>query len=150
MYSFRNQTQRGFAQNFSLLVYLTTYVLFTQAEYGTYLRNSSRFPRRRPFIYLKRHTSSGQPRVYRVTQLYRMSHRILVPVIGCGLLRFVVANYADWPPLVGICPSIQKDHRRHRRRRHRRCGRGVVEALVFFWTVPGQAGAYIYAPIIPI
>ena len=27
--------------------------LHTQAEYGAYLRDSSRFPRRRPFIYLK-------------------------------------------------------------------------------------------------
>ena len=41
----------------------------TQAEYGAYLRDSSRFPRRRPFIYLNRHTPSGQSRVYRVTQL---------------------------------------------------------------------------------
>ena len=34
------------------------------------LRDSSRFPRRRPLIYLKRHTPSGQSRVYRVTQLH--------------------------------------------------------------------------------
>ena len=34
--------------------------LHTQAEYGAYLRNSSRFPRRRPFIYLNRYTPSGQ------------------------------------------------------------------------------------------
>ena len=43
--------------------------LHTQAESGAYLRNSSRFPRRRPFIYLNRRTSSGRSRVYRVTQL---------------------------------------------------------------------------------
>ena len=43
--------------------------LYTQAESGAYLRNSSRVARRRPFIYLKRHTPSGQSRVYRVTQL---------------------------------------------------------------------------------
>ena len=43
--------------------------LHTQAESGAYLRNSSRFPRRRPFIYLIRHTPSDQSRVYRVTQL---------------------------------------------------------------------------------
>ena len=69
--------------------------LHTQAESGAYLRDSSRVPRRRPFIYLKlpyavgsapslsghaiayrwrslprvRHTPSGQSRVYRVTQL---------------------------------------------------------------------------------
>ena len=41
----------------------------TQAESGAYLRDSSRFPRRRPFIYLNRHTRSGQSRVYRVKQL---------------------------------------------------------------------------------
>ena len=43
--------------------------LHTQAESGAYLRDSSRVPRRRPFIYLNRHTPSGQSRVYRVTQL---------------------------------------------------------------------------------
>ena len=43
--------------------------LYTQAESGAYLRDSSRVPRRRPFIYLNRHTPSGQSRVYRVAQL---------------------------------------------------------------------------------
>ena len=43
--------------------------LHTQAESGDYLRDSSRVPRRRPFIYLNRHTKSGQSRVDRVTQL---------------------------------------------------------------------------------
>ena len=43
--------------------------LHTQAEYGAYLRDSSRVPRRRPFIYSNRHTPSGQSRVYRVTPL---------------------------------------------------------------------------------
>ena len=43
--------------------------LHTQGESGTYLRDSSRVPRRRPFIYLNRHTPSGQSRVYRITQL---------------------------------------------------------------------------------
>ena len=42
--------------------------LHTRAESGAYLRYSSRVPRRRPFIYLNRHTPSGQSRVYRVTQ----------------------------------------------------------------------------------
>ena len=44
-------------------------ILHTQAEYGAYLRNSSRFPRWRQFVYLNRLTPSGQSRVYRVTQL---------------------------------------------------------------------------------
>ena len=43
--------------------------LHTQAESGAYLRDSSRVPRRRPYIYLNRHTPSGQSQVYRVTQL---------------------------------------------------------------------------------
>ena len=43
--------------------------LHTQAESGSYLRGSSRFPRRRPFIYLNHHTPLDQSRVYRETQL---------------------------------------------------------------------------------
>ena len=43
--------------------------LHTQAESGAYLRDSSRVPRRRPFMYLNYHTPSDQSRVYRVTQL---------------------------------------------------------------------------------
>ena len=43
--------------------------LHSQAESGAYLRDFSRFPRRRPFIYLYRHTPSGQSRIYRVTQM---------------------------------------------------------------------------------
>ena len=44
--------------------------LHTQAESGAYLRDFSRLPRRRPLIYLNRHTPSGQSRVYWVTQLH--------------------------------------------------------------------------------
>ena len=43
-------------------------ILHTQAESGAYSRDFSRFPRRRPFIYLDRHTPLGQCRLYRVTQ----------------------------------------------------------------------------------
>ena len=42
-------------------------LLNTQAEYGAYLRDSSRVPRRHPNT--ASHTPSGQFRVYRVTQL---------------------------------------------------------------------------------
>ena len=42
--------------------------LQTQTEYGAYLRDSSRVPRWRPFIYLNGRTASVQA-VYRVTQL---------------------------------------------------------------------------------
>ena len=44
-------------------------ILHTQAESGSYSRDSSRFPRQHPFIYLNDHMPSGQSRVYRVTQL---------------------------------------------------------------------------------
>ena len=43
--------------------------LHTQAESGAYLRDSSRVPRRRPYIYSNRHTPSGQSRFHQVTQL---------------------------------------------------------------------------------
>ena len=43
--------------------------LYTWAEPGAYSRDSSRFPRRRSFIYLNRHAPLGQSRVYRVTRL---------------------------------------------------------------------------------
>ena len=33
--------------------------LHTQVDYGAYLRDSSRVPRQRPFIYLNRHTLSA-------------------------------------------------------------------------------------------
>ena len=38
--------------------------LHTQAESGAYFRDSSRVPRRCPFIYLNRHTPSGQSREF--------------------------------------------------------------------------------------
>ena len=38
--------------------------LHTQAESGAYLRDSSRVPRRRSYIYLNRHTPSGQSRTF--------------------------------------------------------------------------------------
>ena len=45
------------------------FILHTEAEPGAYSRDSSRFLRWRPFIYLNRHTPLGQSRVNRVTQL---------------------------------------------------------------------------------
>ena len=35
-------------------------------------------------------------------------YRVLRPVIECGLPLLVVANDANWPPLVGISPSIRR------------------------------------------
>ena len=49
--------------------------LHTSAESGAYSQDSSRFPRRRPFIYLNRHTPSSQSRVHRVTQVRTGSFR---------------------------------------------------------------------------
>ena len=50
--------------------------LHTHAGSMLTLWDSSRFPPRRPFIYLNHHTPSGQSRVYRVTQLHTDSvHR---------------------------------------------------------------------------
>ena len=43
--------------------------LHIQAESGAHSRDSTRVPRRRPYIYLNRHTPSGQSRVCRVTQM---------------------------------------------------------------------------------
>ena len=46
-------------------------ILHTQAESGAYSRDSSRFLRRRPFIYLNRHTPLGQSLLYRVITQFR-------------------------------------------------------------------------------
>ena len=43
--------------------------LHAQAESDAYLRDSSRVPRRRPYICLNPHTPPGQSQVYRVTLL---------------------------------------------------------------------------------
>ena len=74
----------------------------TQAESGAYSRDSSRFPRRRPFIYLNRHTPPGQSRGYRVTQLCTDSVHCresagtgpvvpkVVPVTGAAILQVIM------------------------------------------------------------
>ncbi|CAN0019808.1 unnamed protein product, partial [Ascophyllum nodosum] len=76
----------------------------TQAESGAYLRDSSRVPRRRPFIFLYRHTRSGQSRVYRVAQLRSDGVHCresagtgpvvlkVVPVAGTAILQDTMAN----------------------------------------------------------
>ena len=48
---------------------VSLFILQTQAEFGANWRDSSRFPRRRLFIYFNRHTPFGQCRLYRVAQL---------------------------------------------------------------------------------
>ena len=49
---------------------VSLFILHTKAEFGAYLRDSSRVPQRRPCLFiLNHHTPSGQSRVYRVTQL---------------------------------------------------------------------------------
>ena len=96
---------------------IQTVHLHTQAESGAYSRDCSRFPRRRPFVYLNRHTPTGQSRVYRVTQLRtggvhcRKSAGTgpvvlkVVPVTGAAILQvtmdqLVCASLFPHPPLV--------------------------------------------------
>ena len=67
--------------------------LHTQAESGAYLRDSSRVPRRRPFIYLNLHTLSGHAIAYRWRSLQRVRrHRDSSPQgsssDGCCLYRY--------------------------------------------------------------
>ena len=55
--------------------------LHTQAESGAYfLQDTSRIPRRHPFIYLNRRTPSGRSRVYRVSPEFIGSPRNCVPI----------------------------------------------------------------------
>ena len=93
-------------------------ILRTQAESGAYSpRDSSRFPRRRPFIYLNRHTPVGQCRVYRVTQLRTNDVHCresagtgpvvlkIVPVTGAAILQvtmdqLICASLSPHPLLV--------------------------------------------------
>ena len=89
--------------------------LHTQAESGAYLRDFSRVPRQRPFIYLNRHTPSGQSRVYRVTQL-RTDGVHCRESAGTGPLNLkVVPNEcclgrSPWMD-PSICPSLSHTHK---------------------------------------
>ena len=88
--------------------------LHIQAESGAYLRDSSRFPRRRPLIYLNRHTPSGQCRVYRVTQVRTdgvhcresagtgLVNLMVVPVTGAAFLQVTMDRL--------MCASISHIH----------------------------------------
>ena len=70
-------------------------------ESGAYLWDSSRVPRRRPFIYLNRHTPSGQSLVNRATQLRTIGVHCrepagsgpvflkVVPVTGAAILQIM-------------------------------------------------------------
>ena len=48
---------------------VSLFIFHIEAEFGAYSRVSSRFPRRRTFIYSSHHTPSDQPQVYQVKQL---------------------------------------------------------------------------------
>ena len=104
--------------------------LNTEAECGAYLRDSSRFPRRRPYIYLNRHTPSDQSRVYRVTQLHTDGVRCresadtgpvvlkVVPVTGAAFASPWTNQYAPvFPTLtIGILleiVAVPPDGRKH-------------------------------------
>ena len=91
--------------------------LYTQPESGAYLRDSFRFPRQPPFIYLDRQTPSGQSRVYRVTQLRTDGVHCresagkgpvnlkVVPVTGAAILQVAMDQL--------ICASLSHTHYRH-------------------------------------
>ena len=96
-----------------------TAILHTQPGSGAYSRDSFRFTRRRRFIYLNRHTPSGQPRVYRVTQLHTDVHcrgsvgtgsKVLkvVPVTGAAFaspffFSFFNLTYSRWASSLPSC-----------------------------------------------
>ena len=77
--------------------------LHTQAKFGAYARDSSRFPPRRPLIYLNRHTPSGKSRVYRTTQL-RTDGVQCRKLAGAGpvVLKVVPGTGATGAALAGI------------------------------------------------
>ena len=89
-------------------------ILHTPAESGAYLRDSSRFPRRRPFICSNRHTPSSPSRVYRVTQLLTDGVHCresagtgpvvlkVVPVTGAAILQVTMDHL--------ICASLSHAH----------------------------------------
>ena len=76
----------------------------------------SRFLRRRPFIHLKRHTPSGQSRVYRVTQWRTDGVHCresagtgpvvlkVVPVTGAVFLQVTMDRLILYTPVLSTCP----------------------------------------------
>ena len=87
-------------------------IFHTQAESGAYSRDSTRFLRRRSFIYLNRHTPLlGQCRLYRLTQLRANDVHCresagtgpvvlkIVPVTGAAILQVTMDQLicAPWP-----------------------------------------------------
>ena len=87
--------------------------LHTQAESDAYLRDSSRVPRRRSFIYFNHHTPSGQSRVYRVTQL-RTDGVHCRESTGTGPVNLKVVPYGCClgrsPQTILICASLSHTH----------------------------------------
>ena len=84
-------------------------ILHTSAESGAFSREFSRFPRRRPFIYISRHTPSGQSRVYRVTELRTdgVHCRQSVDTGAVVVLRVVpVAGAASASPWTNECAPL--------------------------------------------
>ena len=83
--------------------------LHSQAESGAYLQDSSRVMRRRPFIYLNRHTPSSQSRVYGRTQLRSLPrirrHRASKPP---GSSKRVLPWQVTMDQL--ICVSLSHNH----------------------------------------
>ena len=88
--------------------------LHTHAESGAYLRDSSRFPRWRLLIYLKHHTPSGQPRVYRVTQLHtdgvRRGESAGTGPVNLKVVRVTGAALADHHGPNNMCVCVFSSH----------------------------------------
>ena len=77
--------------------------LHTQAGSGAYLRDSSRVPRRHPYIFLNRHTPSGQTRVYQVTR-FRTDGVHCRESAGTGPVNFKVVSRMG-AALPGLFPT---------------------------------------------
>ena len=86
--------------------------LHTQAEPGAYLSDPSRVPRRRPFIYLDRHTPSGQSRVYRVTIAYRWRSLPRVRRHGASKPQGSSERMLPWQVTMEqiVCTSLSHTH----------------------------------------
>ena len=89
--------------------------LHTQAESSVYLRDSSRFPRWRPFIYLYRQTTSGRSRDDRVTHLRTDDVHFFLESAGTEPVVFKVvresgAVFSGFPMSQFMCHSLFLAH----------------------------------------
>ena len=102
--------------------------LHSQAESGAYLRNSSRFPRRRPFFFSNRHTPLGQSQVYRVTQSRTGVHCRESAGTGPVNLKVVPVTGAPFASPLDqlICASLSHTHYWYEV--------GLLKVVLYVWT----------------